>query len=124
LKAQNLPELLHFLACIRVRLKKAEVLRDAPSDLALINILVVIQNEVFGILEVLSDWLLREYMLAGLQRCSDVFGLILDRKGYDNGVNVRSEKQVMVCLPRAGIVRVEIDMASRFTQCLGRFERP
>jgi hypothetical protein len=61
---------------------------------------------MLGILEILSDWLLREYMLAGLQRCFDIFGLILDGKCYDDGINIGPKEQVMVCLPRAGIIRI------------------
>jgi hypothetical protein len=48
-------------------------------------------------------------MLAGGERSFDVFGLLGDGQGNDYGVDIGAQEQVVVRLPHAGIVRVEVD---------------
>jgi hypothetical protein len=48
-------------------------------------------------------------MLAGGERSFDVCGLFGYGQGDDHGVDIGAQEQIVVRLPLAGVVRVEVD---------------
>ena len=59
-------------------------------------------------------------MFSSRKRRLNVFRLIQDREGDDDGVNVSAQQEVMVGLAAAGVVGVEVDIG---VECLCGFER-
>lgn len=73
-------------------------------------------------LEILRNGLLGQDMLAGLERGLDVFGLIEDGQGDDDGVDVVAQEEVVVDAAGTCVFGVEVYVAGVFTQCLRGFE--